>query len=895
MDDLSAAAAAPPSAGPDEAGPVLTPCQFGRLTLLKPIARGGMGEVFLATTGGIEGAERPCVVKIIRREHAKDKSFLARFFDEARIQAQLQHPGVAQILEAATDPSGKPFVVMEYIEGRNLGEVRQRATQLRSQISWADSVAVAVCVAEALMHIHERTDAAGLPLSIVHRDLSPQNIMVGYGGELKLIDFGTARGENRRCHTVSGVVFAKPGYVAPEVANNTPGGPPSDLYALGIMLWELIAGRRFLSGEPTTHLSEVAAGRRVPGSLALSMSVPLEIDTIISRLTAHNVKDRYQTAREALRDLLRTLKRAPSLANGERGVRARIAHLMGRLYPVEPSRSRAEFARLLAQGRAIAPNRLMTLPESPAPGAVADDGVLPGTRYRLLRLIARGVMGEVHEAEHLDLGRRTALKVLPRERCNNKELEERFRSEARVIARLSHPNLVALHDFGVCSDGRPYYAMDLLEGETLHKRMERCGPLPYRTALSLGVQALQALEVAHKAGVIHCDIKPANLFVTQDDCLKLLDFGVAKSNKDVEAKAGEAMALLGTPEYMAPEQALGQVDERADLYALGAVLYELITGHLPHSASTTMALLDKKAHAAPPVASQRGTALPVPPNVDRLLAKALQLDPNQRFASAAQMREAIEAVLRKRRISPRRTAVAAMLATLLVAFGVHAVSGPVASSISHADPVVATTRSTMTDTQGNPTAPRLALSRDNASPDSAAPTSTGSEVHTASAPLAAVPTPQASATATATDDSAAVNENETQVDQRTASATPGKEIGLPEDPVQSALVQARTYSKQGREIAALGVYRKLGQRYPQNPIILQGWSTSAAETQGWGEALRVAIRWAAIDSSPSAQLHLARTQRRVGQRTGAISTLQRLLQAEPNHPQATALLAKYGG
>lgn len=887
MDELSAAAAASPIGTPsDEAGPVLTPCQFGRLTLLKPIARGGMGEVFLATTGGIEGAERPCVVKIIRREHAKDKSFLARFFDEARIQAQLQHPGVAQILEAATDPSGKPFVVMEYIEGRNLGEVRQRATQLRSQISWADSVAVAVCVAEALMHIHERTDAAGLPLSIVHRDLSPQNIMVGYGGELKLIDFGTARGENRRCHTVSGVVFAKPGYVAPEVANNTPGGPQSDLYALGVMLWELIAGRRFLSGEPTTHLSEVAAGRRVPGSLALSISVPLEIDTIISRLTAHDLKDRYATAREALRDLLRTLKRAPSLANGERGVRARIAHLMNRLYPVEPSRSRAEFARLLAQGRTIAPNHLASLPESPIPGAVADDGVLPGTRYRLLRLIARGVMGEVHEAEHLDLGRRTALKVLPRERCSNKEMGERFRSEARVIARLSHPNLVALHDFGVCADGRPYYAMDLLEGETLHKRLERCGPLPYRTALTLGVQALHALEAAHEAGVIHRDIKPANLFVTKNDCLKLLDFGVAKSNGELDSINGdEAMALLGTPEYMAPEQALGQVDERADLYAVGAVLYELITGHLPHSASTTMALLDKKAHAAPPVASQRGSSLPVPPNVDRLLAKALQVDPNQRFANAKQMREAIEAVLRKRRISPRRTAVAAMVATLAVAFGVHTLSGPL---VVHVASVEAAAR---VNAMGTPTEAPPAASE--------APTRTASEIAaapltpTASSPVAGDEIVKATAQPASLDDDETADEQAAQADAN-PTPEPAKEVGLPDDPIQAAIVQARAYAKQGRDVAALGVYRKLGQRFPENPTILEGWSTSAAETQGWGEALRVAMRWAAIDDSATAQLHLARTQRRVGQRGGAISTLQRLLQAEPNNKQATALLAKYG-
>jgi serine/threonine-protein kinase len=488
----------------------------------------------------------------------------------------------------------------------------------------------------------------------------------------------------------------------------------------------------------------------------------------------------------------------------------------------------------------------------------------------------------------LDLGRRTALKVLPRERCNNKELEQRFRSEARVIARINHPNLVALHDFGVCSDGRPYYVMDLLEGETLHKRMERCGAMPYRVALSLGVQALHALEAAHRAGVIHRDIKPANLFVTQDDCLKLLDFGVAKSSGDAEAlKGDEAMALLGTPEYMAPEQALGQVDERADLYSLGAVLYELITGHLPHSASTTMALLDKKNHAIPPPASHRGTALPVPLTVDRLLAKALHVDPNQRFASATEMREALEAVLRKRRISPRRAAVATMVATLFVALGVNALSGPMAPTIASIEPAVVRAHSAAPQAHAQ-SVPRLTV--DHAVPDPAI-----------EAPVAHVPAPAVAAIsderttpANSVDDTDKTGDDEAQVDEREA-APRVKEIGLPDDPIQSAIVQARAYSKQGREIAALGVYRKLGQRYPQNPAILQGWSTSAAETQGWGEALRVAMRWAAIDSSPSAQLHLARTQRRVGQRAGAISTLQRLLQAEPNNAQATALLAKYGG
>ncbi|MEO8185612.1 MAG: serine/threonine-protein kinase, partial [Deltaproteobacteria bacterium] len=315
------------------------PRAFGRLILLKALARGGMGEVYLAALGDIEGAERPCVVKLIRHEHRDDASFLARFLDEARIQAQMQHPGVAQVLEAAIDPDGRPYVVVEYVAGRDLGEIRQRANQLKLSIAWSDGVAIAASISEALAHVHEQTDPDGRPLAVVHRDLSPQNIMVSYVGDTKLIDFGTARGENRRCQTVNGIVFAKPGYVAPEVAANNPGGAAADLYALGIVLWELIAGRRFLQGDTQEHLAAVAKGERTPPALSLWLAVPRELDTIIGRLTATRIEDRYGSAREATEHLVKLLQQAPGLANGERSVRSRVAHLMLRLYPAEPARS----------------------------------------------------------------------------------------------------------------------------------------------------------------------------------------------------------------------------------------------------------------------------------------------------------------------------------------------------------------------------------------------------------------------------------------------------------------------------------------------------------------------------------------------------------------------------
>ena len=248
------------------------PRALGRYVLLRRIARGGMGEVFLASTTGLEGAERAVVVKIIRREHATDPSFIARFLDEARVQAQLTHSGVAQVLEAAIDSStGEPYAVVEHVEGRSLGDVRARALAVGHRMAWHEAVAMATMIAEALAHVHERQDAAGRALCIVHRDLSPQNVMVGYGGEIKIIDFGTARGQNRRCHTVAGVVFAKPGYVAPEVANGDPGDARVDLYALGVMLWELCAGRRFLQGEAQEHMAKVAKNQQNLPPIAASV------------------------------------------------------------------------------------------------------------------------------------------------------------------------------------------------------------------------------------------------------------------------------------------------------------------------------------------------------------------------------------------------------------------------------------------------------------------------------------------------------------------------------------------------------------------------------------------------------------------------------------------------
>ncbi len=860
------------------------PRRFGRLTLLRRLARGGMGEVYLASTGGIEGAERPCVVKIIRREHASDRSFRARFLDETRIQAQLQHPGVAQILEAATTEDDCPFAVVEYVEGRHLGEVLTRSAQLGLRISWEDAAALAIAFGDALAHVHERTDAAGRPLEIAHRDLSPQNVMVGYAGDLKLIDFGTARGENRRCRTVSGIVFAKPGYVAPEVANQTPGGAAADLYAFGVMIWELLAGRRFLQGDPVEHQGRVARGELSPAALALELGAPAELDAIIARLTATDVADRHPSARAAVAELVTLLKQASSLANGDRSVRGRIAHLMQRLYPAEPARSRADFARRAAQARQLSPKEHgvpAPSPEPPLAEQESAEGLLPGTRYRLVKRLGAGAMGEVYEACHVDLGRAVAVKVLPREAAGSAERRHRFRTEARAIARLDHPSLVKLHDFGVTADGRFYYAMELLEGESLDRRLRR-GPLPWREGVRIAAAACHALEAAHGAGVIHRDITPSNLFLTKTGQVKLLDFGVARNVREPRSEGEIGAAIYGTPEYLAPEQAAGaEADERADLYSLGAVLYEMVTGMPPHwlgpGAGTDVAqLLTAKISATPLAPRVCAPERELPRWVDELIVKTLSREPARRFPSALALRLALESPASDQTKRRARFGAAAGVACALGAFALvfgalRTERGP-SEAPWHAERVEAASSSE--HTSGND------------APSGDSPADIGKAEASAAKQAAPADEPTTELAAVAPSDA---DEGNVETSGERAATTTDSAV---QDDIAKRVADSLALVSQGQRIKGYNRLKELASQHPERADVQRGWSLASVAVKAWGDALRAAHNWALLEPSPTARLHLAKMEKATV-RGDAVKTLELLLEADPTHGEARRLLDEY--
>ena len=284
-------------------------------------------------------------------------------------------------------------------------------------------------------------------------------------------------------------------------------------------------------------------------------------------------------------------------------------------------------------------------------------GVIAGSRlghYEIVAPLGAGAMGEVYRARDPRLGRDVAVKVLPPAFAADPDRLRRFEQEARAIATLNHPNIVGIYDVG-SADGRPFLVTELLEGETLRERLQS-SPLSLRVALEMGIQIAEGLAAAHDKGIVHRDLKPDNLFVTRDRRIKILDFGLAKPAAPGAAGASDATlavpgtdsgVLLGTVGYMSPEQVRGgSADHRSDIFSLGAILYELISGRrafkAPTGAETMAAILNAD------VAPLSSEARPVPAPLERIVRHCLEKDPRERYQSARdlsfQLKGTLEAV-----------------------------------------------------------------------------------------------------------------------------------------------------------------------------------------------------------------------------------------------------------
>jgi serine/threonine-protein kinase len=312
--------------------------------------------------------------------------------------------------------------------------------------------------------------------------------------------------------------------------------------------------------------------------------------------------------------------------------------------------------------------------------------------YRLLQQIGAGGMGRVFIAEHVRLGRRVALKVLRSEYSGNSEAVQRFFSEARAVNCINHENIIEVSDFIESATGPSFYIMELLTGVDLRTLEDREGVLPLRRALDIALQVCRGVGAAHDAGVIHRDLKPDNIFLIERgghrDFVKLLDFGVAKlTNVELDQATPHktsAGLVVGTPDYMSPEQAYGQsVDQRCDVYALGVILFEMVAGRRPFLARTAREVMVQHMTVEPPRPSQLNPDYGLPADLEDLILACLRKDPEDRPPSIKDVELQLVAILeraprtsdtkaRARAVAPhgrRRNWLAAAGVSLLVASG----------------------------------------------------------------------------------------------------------------------------------------------------------------------------------------------------------------------------------
>ncbi|MHB1313756.1 MAG: serine/threonine-protein kinase, partial [Gemmatimonadaceae bacterium] len=268
-------------------------------------------------------------------------------------------------------------------------------------------------------------------------------------------------------------------------------------------------------------------------------------------------------------------------------------------------------------------------------------GTVVADRYHILKKLGEGGMGQVYLAEHVKMGRKSALKVMNPGMNQDADAIARFNREAANASRLNHPNICAIYDFGETPDGLIYLAMEFIEGQSLTSLIEKSGALPPARAAAIIHQSADALQVAHDAGIVHRDLKPDNIMIAKNrdgsDLAKVVDFGIAKAHSSDAQKVTKTGLVVGTPEYMSPEQLSGdKLDGRSDIYSLALVAFNCLTGKLPFAGESAQEAMIARLIEQPKTLAEMKPDVAWPAEVQAVMDKALVRDAAERYQSAAQ-------------------------------------------------------------------------------------------------------------------------------------------------------------------------------------------------------------------------------------------------------------------
>jgi serine/threonine protein kinase/tetratricopeptide (TPR) repeat protein len=559
-----------------------------RYEILKRLGEGGMGAVYKARDHELD---RLVALKVIRPELAGHPDILRRFKQELILARQVTHKNVVRIFDLGS-ANGRKFITMDYIEGRDLKSILGE----REKLPPAEVLPIFQQICRGLEAAHVE--------GVVHRDLKPQNIMVDASGRVWLMDFGLARSMELSGLTRTGVLVGTPDYMSPEQARAEKVDARSDLFSLGIIVFEMLTGRLPFPAETLMAKLLQRVQQNAPPVTDIDPTIPARLGAVVSKCLERNVAKRYQNVREILDDLLGDNKTVGSSA----------ASSVASAAPpgAPPSISLGELG----------------------PGSQF------GPRYRIESEIGEGGMGKVYKAYDSDLDRIVALKLVRPELARDASSLQRFKQELLLASRISHRNILRIHDLGDVG-GVKFISMAYIEGMDLHEAIARMGKLQTERVISIAKQLASALEAAHAEGVVHRDLKPRNVLITADDHVYVSDFGLAKSLDTESSAMTRAGEVLGTPRYMSPEQAESKAaDHRSDLYSLGVILYEMVAGEVPFAGESSMQVMFQHVQQTPK--NPRLVNPQTPEYLAVIILKCLEKNPAHRYQSATELLHDLE-------------------------------------------------------------------------------------------------------------------------------------------------------------------------------------------------------------------------------------------------------------
>ena len=305
--------------------------RLGNYEIVRHIGGGGMAQIYLAKTGGIAGFEKHLALKVINTELAEDDRFIQMLIDEAKLTVGLTHINIAQVFDLG-QVDGVYFIAMEFVDGLDVLELVNGLHAIREKVPVVAAAFIARQMASGLHYAHGRNDPQGTPLNIVHRDISPQNILVSRAGEVKVVDFGIAKAAGMQVKTQAGVIKGKVHYMAPEQVHGKPADPRSDIFSTGIVLWEMLTSKMVYSGDNVRELVAKVREANIPAPSSVRPEVPRELDELVLKALAVDREVRYQNAHELLVALTRFLSQCGVEYSG-----THLARLVGRVLSRKPS------------------------------------------------------------------------------------------------------------------------------------------------------------------------------------------------------------------------------------------------------------------------------------------------------------------------------------------------------------------------------------------------------------------------------------------------------------------------------------------------------------------------------------------------------------------------------